>query len=313
MGGIQSFITQTWPPQPKFSIDQIPDLSGKVVIITGGNTGVGYETAKALLPRNAKVYIASRNAKKAGDAIDKLREDTGKDAIFLPLDLASLKSVRAAADQFLSKEKELNILFNNAGVMEPNIDELTEEGYDLTIGVNVVGHFYFTKLLLPALLAVSQNTPGTEARIVNTASFASEMADKLDYDTFKDGPIRRKLGSVSMYYQSKFANLLYSTEFSRRYREGGIVCSCVNPGNIATELQRTLQPGVKRFLIRRILYPAPYGALTQLYAGTSLEGADFNGKYLIPWARLGTPNPASQDEQKGKQLWDWLEDQVKDA
>ncbi|SJL07782.1 related to Oxidoreductase, short-chain dehydrogenase [Armillaria ostoyae] len=306
MGGIQSFITQTWPPQPKFSIDQIPDLSGKVVIITGGNTGVGYETAKALLPRNAKVYIASRNTKKAGDAIDKLREDTGKDAIFLPLDLASLKSIRAAAEQFLSKEKELNILFNNAGVMEPNIDELTEEGYDLTIGVNVIGSLSSARIL-------SQNTPGTEARIVNTASFASEMADKLDYDTFKDGPVRRKLGSVSMYYQSKFANLLYSTEFSRRYREAGIVCSCVNPGNIATELQRTLQPGVKRFLIRRILYPAPYGALTQLYAGTSPEGADFNGKYLIPWARLGTPNPASQDEQKGKQLWDWLEDQVKDA
>ncbi|KAK0187801.1 hypothetical protein F5146DRAFT_1113027 [Armillaria mellea] len=290
MGGIQSFLTQTWPPQSKFSIDQIPDLSGKVVIITGGNAGVGYETAKALLPRNAKVYIASRNAKKTGDAIDKLREDTGKDAIFLPLDLASLKSIRAAAEQFLSKEKELDILFNNAG----------RKDYDLTIGVNVIGHFYFTKLLLPALLAVSQNTPGTAARIVNTASFASELANKLDYDTFKDGPTRRKLGSVSMYYQSKFANLLYSTEFSRRYRQAGIVCSCVNPGNIATELQRTLQPGVKLFLIRRILYPAPYGALTQLYAGTSLDGADFNGKYLIPWARLGTPNPASLDEQKAK-------------
>lgn len=313
MGGIQSFLTQTWPPKSKFSIDQIPDLSGKVVIITGGNAGVGYETAKALLPRNAKVYIASRNAKKTGDAIAKLREDTGKDAIFLPLDLASLKSIRAAAEQFLSKEKELDILFNNAGVMEPEIDELTEEGYDLTIGVNVIGHFYFTKLLLPALLAVSQNTPGTAARIVNTASFASELANKLDYDTFKDGPIRRKLGSVSMYYQSKFANLLYSTEFSRRYHEAGIVCSCVNPGNIATELQRNLKPGVKLFLIHRILYPASYGALTQLYAGTSPEGVDFNGKYLIPWARLGTPNPASQDEQKAKQLWDWLEDQVKDA
>ncbi|KAK0464215.1 uncharacterized protein EV420DRAFT_1515391 [Desarmillaria tabescens] len=313
MGAVQSFITQTWPPQSKFSIDQIPDLSGKVVIITGGNTGLGYETAKALLPRNARVYIACRNAERASEAIEKLREATEKDAIFLPLNLASLKSIRVAAEQFLSKEKELNILFNNAGVMEPSIDELTEEGYDLTVGVNVIGHFYFTKLLLPALLAVSQNTSGTETRIVNAASFASEVNDKLNYDTFKDGPIRRRLGVVSMYYQSKFANLLYSTEFSRRYREAGIVCSCVNPGNLATELLRNLKPGVKRFLIRRILYPAPYGALTQLYAGTSPEGADFNGKYFIPWARLGTPNPASQDEQKGKQLWDWLEDQVKDV
>lgn len=109
---------------------------------------MGYETAKALLPRNARVYIACCNAKKASDAIDKLCEDTGKDSIFLPLDLASFKSIRVAADEFLRKEKELPILFNNVGVIEPNIDELTEEGYDLAISVNVVGHFYFTKLLL---------------------------------------------------------------------------------------------------------------------------------------------------------------------
>ncbi|KAG7445703.1 NAD-P-binding protein [Guyanagaster necrorhizus] len=304
MGRIQSFISQTWPPWSKFSIDQIPDLSGKVVIITGGNTGVGYETAKALLPRNARVYIACCNAKKASDAIDKLCEDTGKDSIFLPLDLASFKSIRVAADEFLRKEKELPILFNNVqvhllcGVIEPNIDELTEEGYDLAISVNVV---------------VSQNTTGTKARIVNMASFAAKMNVKPDYDPCKDGPIRWRLGTVSMYYQSKFAGLLYSTEFSHRYFEAGIVCTCINPGNLVTELQRNLKLGVKRFIIYRILYPAPYSALTQLYAGTSPEGADFNGKYLVPWAHMWTSTPESQDKQAGSQLWAWLEDQVKDT
>lgn len=312
MGVVQSFVSQTWPPKPKFSVDDIPDLSGKVVIVTGGNTGVGFETAKAILPRNAKVYLACRNETKTNVAIEKLREATGKDAIYLPLDLASFKSIQAAANNFLSKEKELHILFNNAGVMEPDIAELTNEGYDLTIGVNVLGHFYFTKLLLPALLAVAQNSDGLiKARVVNTASFATELASKLDYEAFRDSPARKKLGTVPLYYQSKFANLVYSTEFSRRYGEQ-IVSSSVNPGNLATELQRTLR-GMKRFMISRILYPAPYGALTQLYVGTCVEGATFNGKYFVPWARPSKPSPASQDIQTGKRLWDWLEDQVKDA
>lgn len=312
MGVVQSFISQTWPPKPKFSVDDIPDLSGKVVIVTGGNTGVGFETAKAILPRNAKVYIACRNEAKAKAAIEKLREATGKDALYLPLDLASFKSIQAAASDFLSKEKELHILFNNAGVMEPDISELTVEGYDLTVGVNVLGHFYFTKLLLPALLAVAQNSDGTiKARVVNTASVATELNSKLDYEAFKDGPVRRKLGTEPMYYQSKFANLVFSTEFSRRHGEE-IVTSCVNPGNLATELQRTLR-GVKRFVINRILYPAPYGALTQLYTGTSVEGSTFNGKYFVPWARVWKPSPASQDVETGKRLWDWLEEQVKEA
>ncbi|KAK0244718.1 hypothetical protein EDD85DRAFT_809353 [Armillaria nabsnona] len=312
MGVVQSFVSQTWPPKPKFSVDDIPDLSGKVVIVTGGNTGVGFETAKAILPRNAKVYIACRSEAKAKAAIEKLREATGKDALYLPLDLASFKSIQAAASDFSSKERELHILFNNAGVMEPDISELTVEGYDLTIGVNVLGHFYFTKLLLPALLAVAQNSDGTiKARVVNTASVATELNSKLDYEAFKDGPVRRKLGTEPMYYQSKFANLVFSTEFSRRYGEE-IVTSCVNPGNLATELQRTLR-GVKRFVINRILYPASYGALTQLYAGTAVEGATFNGKYFVPWARVWKPSPASQDVETGKRLWDWLEEQVKEA
>ncbi|KAK0201385.1 hypothetical protein DFS33DRAFT_1375046 [Desarmillaria ectypa] len=291
MGIVQSFILQAWPPKSKFSVDDIPELSGKVVIVTGGNTGVGFETAKAILPHNAKVYVACRNEAKANAAIEKLRETTGKDALYLPLNLASLKSIQAAASTFLSKEKELHILFNNAGVMEPDIAELTIEGYDLTIGVNVLGRYH------------RMSSGGTiKARVVNTASVASELTSKLDYEAFRDGPVRRKLGTEPLYFQSKFANLVYSTEFSRRYGEQ-IVSSCVNPSNIATELQRTLR-GLKGFMVSRILYPAPFGSLTQLYAGTS---------YFVPWARLWKPIPASQDVETGKQLWDWLEEQVKDA
>ncbi|KAG7442329.1 NAD(P)-binding protein [Guyanagaster necrorhizus] len=268
-------------PKPKFSVDDIPDLSGKVVI-----------RAKAILLPNAKVYLACRNETKANAAIEKL-------PIYLPLDLASFKSIQVAANNFLSKEKELHILFNNAGGLEPDVAELTDEGYNLTIGVNVLGHFYFTKLLLPALLAVAQNSDGAiKARVVNTASVATELTSKLEYEAVKESPVRRKLGTEPLYYQSKFANLVYSTEFSRRYGQQ-IGPSCVNPGNLATELQRTFR-GMKRFII--------------MYVGTCTEGATFNGKYFVPWARLWKPSPASQDIQTREQLWDWLEEeQVKDA
>ncbi|KAG6856471.1 hypothetical protein H0H87_004050 [Tephrocybe sp. NHM501043] len=108
--------SQTFPPAAKFSVDQIPDLSGKVMIVTGGNTGIGKEIVRALLSRNAKVYMASRNAAKAKAAIEELEKETEKEAVFLELDLASLKSVRKAAEEFLNKEQELHALFNNGRV-----------------------------------------------------------------------------------------------------------------------------------------------------------------------------------------------------
>ncbi|KAF5342774.1 hypothetical protein D9758_017118 [Tetrapyrgos nigripes] len=175
------------------------------------------------------------------------------------------------------------------------------------------------KLLLPALRAVAENNKGHKARVVSTTSFATEFVFKADYEAYRDGPTRRKAGVVTLYYQSKFLNLVYATEFARRFENEGIVSSCVNPGgisyppaprNLTTDLQRTLK-GFKRWLIFRILHPAPYSALTQLYAATSEDADDHNGAYFVPWARKQKLPPASQDPEIGKELWNWLEDQVK--
>ncbi|ESK95441.1 hypothetical protein Moror_995 [Moniliophthora roreri MCA 2997] len=309
MGLILSGISQSWPSPPAFSVGDIPDQTGKVILITGGNTGIGFETAKALLPKNAKVYIACRSRTKAQSAIERLHEATGKEAIFLELDLASLDSIEKAAETFLSKEKELHILFNNAGVMVPEISQLTAEGYDLTIGTNVLGHYYFTQLLLPALLAVSLNGP-KKSRVVTTASLTSELVSSVHYECFRDGPLRRKLGVQRLYAESKFLNVVFATELARRYGAKGIVSTSLNPGNIETDLLRTLT-GVKKWLISKMLYPMPMGALTGLYAGTSEDADDFNGLYFGPWARKLPPNPATQKPEEGKKLWDWLEEQVK--
>ncbi|KAF8073737.1 hypothetical protein FPV67DRAFT_1409783 [Lyophyllum atratum] len=303
------------PPKAAYSVDDIPDLAGKVVIVTGSNTGVGKETVKALLAHNAKVYLAARSAEKAKEAIEDLHKQTGKEAVFLKLDLADLKSVKAAALEFQEcpnltyrKEKELHILFNNGGVMKPSADLVTADGYDLQMGTNVLGHFYFTKLLLPTLTSTAQTCPDKHVRVLTTSSLLHFMG-KLDFNTFKDGPARRKVDTSTLYNQSKYVYLVFASELARRYGDQGVVSMAVNPGVLASDLWRHSSK-FENWVMGWFLYPVPFGALTQLWGGTSKEGAKLNGKYLIPWARIGSPRPDAQDPVLGKQLWDWLEEQV---
>ncbi|KAF9475748.1 NAD(P)-binding protein [Pholiota conissans] len=309
MGLVQSLYSESYPPKSRFFPKDIPDLSGKVIIVTGANAGIGKETVKALLAHNAKVYIAARNPEKVAEAIKDLEKETGKEALFLKVDLSDLKSIKAAAEEFRSKEKELHILFNNAGVMVPPIDQLTAQGYDLQFGTNVLGHFYLTKLLLPTLLAGAKSSPDGKARIVNTSSSASVFASKIDFNTLGDTAARKKKGQSMLYCQSKLGNVLVSAELARRYGDQGIVSTSLNPGNIQTDLQRHLGK-VQGFFVRLTLWDTSYGALTQLWAGTSSEGADLNGKYLIPWARIGTANKVSKDIKLSGDLWTWLEEQT---
>jgi len=302
-------------PKSKFAADDVPDLTGKVVIVTGGNTGIGKETVKALLAKNAKVYMAARSEERAKAAIEDLKQMTGKEAIWIKLDLSSLKTVKAAADEFLEKEAELHILFNNAAVFGVPIDQLTVDGYDMTWGSNALGPFYFTKLLLPALFKAS--TPESKSRVINTSSAGSIAAlsyfgSGLDFTTFKDSPRRRKSSMADLYGQSKFGNVVFTQELARRHGDK-IVTTAVHPGFIRSELGRNvanLESRFSKFLMRALMYPAPQGALTQLWAGTSPETADLGGEYLIPWARVGTPR--SNDPELGRELWTWFEEQVAD-
>ena len=177
-----------------------------------------------MLKHNAKVYLAARSQEKATEAIASLKEETGREAIFLQLDLASLASVKAAAQEFLTKEPELHVLFCNAcasrsdllsasrfktysglglpvrsGVMWPAVDLLTADGYDLQFGTNVLGHFYFTELLMPALRMGAKMAPGERVRVVTTSSSGAYLG-ALDYTTFKDTPERKKVSKEALYY-----------------------------------------------------------------------------------------------------------------
>lgn len=299
-----------FPPPPTVTVDNIPDLTGKVVLVTGANVGIGKETARVLLAKNAKVWIACRDATKGKAALDELKEQTGREAHLLQLDLANLRSIKQSAEEFASKEAQLHILYNNAGVMHPPVDMITADGYDLQFGTNVLGHFYLTKLLLPVLLSTAKSSPDGTVRVINVSSNA-HWRGGLDFDTFKDTPKRRATSSYALYSQSKFGNIVFSAELNRRYRDQGIVSIAVNPGPIRTELQRHhswfLQP-----FFNRVLYDVSCGALTQLYAGTFPDAVNLSGKYLIPWARVATPRADTQDPQLGKELWAWLGDQVEE-
>ncbi|KZV86948.1 NAD(P)-binding protein [Exidia glandulosa HHB12029] len=308
------FWTQAFPPKPQWTVDDIPDLSGKVTIVTGGNSGVGYETCKALLSHNAKVYMASRSKSKAEEAIAQLHRETGKSAIFLELDLGSLASVKQAAQTFLGLEPELHILFNNGGIMTPPIEALTADGYDLQHGTNVLGHYFFTTLLVPALAAGARTSHDGKARIVVTASSVADFCRSFDFSVMKgsNDAARRKMGTQGLYIQSKFANIMLSKEFARRLVDRGIVTNAVNPGNLQSNLQRHQSAFLRWIMNTTLLHPVRLGALTQLYVGTAPETAQANGKYFIPWARPGdaVQNPLANDAQLSEKLWDWLEEQV---
>jgi NAD(P)-dependent dehydrogenase (short-subunit alcohol dehydrogenase family) len=309
MGVASKFIKESFPLKSKFSPTDIPDLTGKTIIVTGASGGIGKEIAKGLLSHNAKVYMAQEIPREAADVIiQELYEETGNRAILLKLDLSNLKAVKEAAEEFLSKETQLHVLYNNGGILAPPIDTLTPDGYDLTFGINALGHFYFTTLLLPTLIATAKTSPDGKTRIVNTASSA-HLFIKLDFDAFRDGPARRKLSPNALYANSKYAIIVFATELARRYGDQGIVCTSLNPGHIKTPIQRNLKSFEKRFL-NLIAFKPPFGALTPLWAGTSPEGTKLNGKYLVPWAKIGKPRKDSQDPTTGKRLWAWVDTQI---
>ncbi|KAI9435207.1 NAD(P)-binding protein [Russula earlei] len=310
MGALLSLVQQSFPPSPTWEINDIPDLTGKVVIVTGGNAGIGKETVKVLLEHNAKVYLATRSATKANATIAELKDETGKEAIFLHLDLADLSAVRKSASEFLSKETQLHILINNAGVMIPPVEETTVQKYDLQFGTNVIGHWLFTILLLPALFAATDaSTTHEKARVVTVSSSANYLTNGLDFEAFADSPQRKKYDKWELYSKSKFGNVVVARELARRYGDK-IVSTSLNPGNINTDLQRHM-PHWQVVILRWMIYPATYGALTQLYCATAPAAADANGKFFIPWAREGKANKATEDPQVGEKLWAWLEEETK--
>ncbi|MDB5011578.1 MAG: short-chain dehydrogenase/reductase [Mucilaginibacter sp.] len=285
----------------------IPDQTGKTVIITGTNAGIGFETALALYEAGAHVIMACRNLKSAEQALIKIQEHKGTGTLETALlDLSSLTSVNQFAETFVQKHQQLHLLINNAGVMIPPASK-TAEGYELQFGVNFLGHFALTGYLYPLL----KTTSGS--RIVTLSSLAY-LNGVIDFDNLKS---EKDYDAMREYCQSKLANLLFSVELQRRIIAAGdhTLSIAAQPGANKTELSRHMSDEAFNKAVERIgelmepwqgALPSLYAAVADEVAGGKLYGPDRDGGYRgYPAEATITPN--ALDETVAQKLWNMAE------
>jgi retinol dehydrogenase-12 len=274
------------------------DLSGKTFLVTGGNTGIGLATARALAGRGGRVHIASRSEEKGQAAVAAIAAATGSDQVaFLKLDLADLGSVRAAAQTFLSAGEPLHVLINNAGVAGRR--GLTTDGFELIFGVNHLGHFALTTALLDCLTS-------SRARIINVASDAHFQAPGIDFDRLRRPA--RTIAATREYAVSKLANVVFTQELGRRLAGTGVTAYALHPGVVASDIWRRVPWPVRPLLTRRML-TIDEGARTSLYCATAPEVAQVSGRYYDNCAEREPSQVATPE--LGASLWEQSEEWVK--
>ena len=261
---------------------------GRTYLVTGGNTGIGRATATVLARCGGRVYIACRSAAAGQAAVSAIKAETGSASVWLlPLDLASLASVRSCAAEFLALDEPLHVLVNNAGVGGQR--GLTADGFELHFGVNHLGHFALTQLLLDRLQA-----SGPGARVVNVSSEVHYSARGIDFDAVRRRT--RSLAGMREYAVSKLSNVLFSQELARRQggADGGVSSYALHPGVVASDIWRRV-PQPARSLITRRMLTTERGALTSLYCATSPAVATESGRYYDKCA-AAEANPVATPE-----------------
>jgi retinol dehydrogenase-12 len=276
----------------------VEDLHASVFLITGANTGIGRETARALAGRGARVYLACRSETKTRPVIDEVVAQTGDRGVeFLPLDLADLGSVRDCAERFLSIGEPLHCLINNAG--QAGHRGLTGDGFELTFATNYVGHYLLTSLLLERLRV------SAPSRIVNVASDAHRGAPGIDFDAVRQ-PTHSRTG-FQEYAVSKLANVLHTQELARRLDGDGVTTYALHPGVVASDIWRRVPWPVRPLMKIRMRSPRQ-GANTSLYCATAPEVAGETGGYYED-AQRALPGSAATPELAAE-LWErsaqWL-------
>ena len=288
----------------KWTASDIPDQTGRVAVVTGANTGLGYETAAALADHGAHVVLAVRNLDKGKDAAARITaQSPGAEVGLQELDLTSLDSIRAAAEQLRSDHDRIDLLINNAGVMYPP-KATTKDGFELQFGTNHLGHFAFTGLLLDRLLPVAGS------RVVTVSSIGHRIRADIHFD---DLQWEHGYSRVGAYGQAKLANLLFTYELQRRLApRGTTIATAAHPGGSNTELMRNLPAGLARvypLVGSFIAQDAAAGALPTLRAAT--DPAVLGGQYYGPdgfaqtrgYPTLVASSRKSHDVDRQRRLW----------
>ena len=286
------------------------DLSAKTCVITGASSGLGREAARALASAGARVILAARNGDALGEA-DRWIHAEVPDAktTTVQLDLTSLKSVRTAADKIRDATTAIDVLMNNAGVMFTPFSR-TQDGFELQFGTNHLGHFEFTRLLTPQLVAAAG------ARIVILSSGGHIMGD---VDVDDPNWERREYDKFAAYGASKTANILHAKEADRRLREFGVRAYAVHPGTVATSLARYMSKcdfsQLRKYAVESsaargkntdgfLDFTTPeYGSATQVWAAVSPELADRGGDYLESCDVSDAVAPHANNPEHAAELW----------
>ncbi|KAK7104588.1 retinol dehydrogenase 13-like [Littorina saxatilis] len=277
--------------------EKIPD---KTVIVTGANTGIGKETAKELARRGGRVILACRDLKRAEKAREEIVSETGNENVVVKqLDLASMASIRQFAKDVVATEPRVDILINNAGIMWcPKM--LTEDGFEMQLGVNHMGHFLLTMLLLDKLKA------SAPSRIINVSSLA-HVRGQINFDDLNSD---KSYSAHMAYGQSKLANVLFTRELAKRLENTGVTVNSLHPGAVNTELARHISifnsPVVRTLfspVIWLLLKTSEQGAQTTLYCALASELEGVTGKYFSDCHEKEAA-PQAQDDDAAKRLWD---------
>ncbi|KAH6994460.1 hypothetical protein EDB82DRAFT_546081 [Fusarium venenatum] len=254
MGNTYSLM---FPPKPQFTEENLEPQDGRVFIVTGGYSGIGFELCRMLYEAGGSVYIAGRSQEKGEQSIAQLKEhcpgSSGKLA-FLKISLDDLESVKSAAEEFATKESRLDVLFNNAGVSMPPPGSVSAQGYELSIATNAIGPWYFTQLLVPLLTQTAKDKPPASVRVVWTASIVTDVALPKGGVNMKDVITPSSDPQVN-YTNSKSGNWYLASVLADQIGSQGVLSVCHNPGNLQTSLLRHM--------------PLVFGAYTNLWAGLS--------------------------------------------
>jgi NAD(P)-dependent dehydrogenase (short-subunit alcohol dehydrogenase family) len=285
----------------KLAAPTVPDLHGKTIVVTGGNAGIGKETAVALARAGATVSITARDAARGQAALDEIRQRSGStDVDVMDLDLASFASVREFAAQYSAAHPSLDVLVNNAGLMLTQ-RRVTEDGNEMVFQVNHLGPFLLTNLLRDPLVAA-------QARVVTVSSDAHKQGGKtLVFDDLQSPGGVNARNSMKVYGRTKLENILFTRELARRWAADGVTANAVHPGFVATGFMRDGDGGKLGDWVMPLLSPfalkPEQGAYTSVYVASSPEVAGVTGKFFAKCKELA-PSAAAQDDTAAARLWD---------
>ncbi len=276
------------------------------MLITGANDGIGLYAAQRLAEKGAQLILACRDERKGHNAATLISQRTGNSkSLVIPLDLANLQSVQNAAEFLLTEHPAIDVLINNAGIFS-NTLQLTDDNFELQFGVNHLGHFLLTNLLLPAL-----RCPHEGGRVINVSS-AAHYHGKIDFENLKGEKGSKAYNGMQAYAQSKLANVLFTKELARRYPED-LTVNCLHPGVVGTHFgnKHTNFLTSTIWSLYRPFARKPYrGADTTVYLAASPEVRDVSGRYFDQCQCVKRPSEAGRDEGLARRLWEVSEQMV---